>query len=134
MDPIRSGQRPRMRASGPPARLGTAHIQRNDRLAPGNRPGNPHKFLGLLDAFDIEPDDPRPLASFQVFDAIGQIDVGLIADTERLAETQDAIERGRRIRIHGDYDADGISGTAVLTLGLLPLWETIPIKPSIAAS
>jgi single-stranded-DNA-specific exonuclease len=33
----------------------------------------------------------------------------------------DAIERGRRVRIHGDYDADGISGTAVLTLGLRAL-------------
>src|SRR5690625_4367010 len=29
-----------------------------------------------------------------------------------------AIEEGKRILIHGDYDADGISGTAVLTLGL----------------
>lgn len=33
----------------------------------------------------------------------------------------DAVERGRRIRIHGDYDADGICGTAVLTLGLRAL-------------
>ena len=32
-----------------------------------------------------------------------------------------AIEGGKRIRIHGDYDADGISGTAVLTLGLRAL-------------
>lgn len=37
---------------------------------------------------------------------------------ERLVE---AVERGHRIRIHGDYDADGISGTAVLQLGLSAL-------------
>ena len=42
----------------------------------------------------------------------------LPAAAERLI---DAIERGRRIRIHGDYDADGICGTAVLTLGLRAL-------------
>jgi single-stranded-DNA-specific exonuclease len=29
-----------------------------------------------------------------------------------------ALERGERIRIHGDYDADGLTGTAVLLLGL----------------
>ncbi len=33
----------------------------------------------------------------------------------------DAVQRGHRIRIHGDYDADGISGTAVLLLGLSAL-------------
>lgn len=32
-----------------------------------------------------------------------------------------AISAGKRILIHGDYDADGISGTAVLTLGLRSL-------------
>lgn len=29
-----------------------------------------------------------------------------------------ALERGERIRVHGDYDADGLTGTAVLLLGL----------------
>jgi single-stranded-DNA-specific exonuclease len=42
----------------------------------------------------------------------------LTTAAERLAE---ALERGKRILIHGDYDADGISGTAVLTLGLRAL-------------
>ena len=32
-----------------------------------------------------------------------------------------AISEGKRILIHGDYDADGISGTAVLTMGLRAL-------------
>lgn len=42
----------------------------------------------------------------------------LVTAAERLAE---ALARGKRILIHGDYDADGISGTAVLTLGLRAL-------------
>ena len=42
----------------------------------------------------------------------------LPAAAERLV---DALERGRRVRIHGDYDADGITGTALLTLGLRAL-------------
>lgn len=42
----------------------------------------------------------------------------LPAAAERLI---DAIDRGRRVLIHGDYDADGICGTAVLTLGLRAL-------------
>ncbi len=45
-----------------------------------------------------------------------------IPDLERAADRLiDALERGRRVRIHGDYDADGITGTALLTLGLRAL-------------
>ncbi len=42
----------------------------------------------------------------------------LDAAAERL---EDAIRGRRRILVHGDYDADGISGTAILTLGLREL-------------
>lgn len=42
----------------------------------------------------------------------------LPAAAERLV---DALERGRRVLIHGDYDADGITGTAILTVGLRAL-------------
>jgi single-stranded-DNA-specific exonuclease len=41
---------------------------------------------------------------------------------ERLEQ---AIRGSQRILIHGDYDADGISGTAVLTLGLRELGATV---------
>ncbi len=45
-----------------------------------------------------------------------------IPDLERAAaRLADAVEAGRRVLVHGDYDADGISGTAVLTLGLRAL-------------
>ncbi|AEB11612.1 single-stranded-DNA-specific exonuclease RecJ [Marinithermus hydrothermalis] len=32
-----------------------------------------------------------------------------------------ALERGERIRVHGDYDADGVTGTAILVRGLAAL-------------
>lgn len=47
---------------------------------------------------------------------------------ERLAR---ALREKKRITIHGDYDADGISGTAVLTLGLRALGGTVtPFIPN----
>ncbi len=49
---------------------------------------------------------------------------------EAAARLVDAIEGGRRILVHGDYDADGISGTAVLTLGLRALGARVtPFVP-----
>lgn len=46
----------------------------------------------------------------------------LTAAAERL---QDAIKHQKRILIHGDYDADGITGTAILTLGLRALGANV---------
>jgi single-stranded-DNA-specific exonuclease len=46
----------------------------------------------------------------------------------RLAQ---ALDRGERILVHGDYDADGITGTAVLTLGLRALGGRVePFLPN----
>ncbi len=41
--------------------------------------------------------------------------------SEAAARLEHALKRNKRILIHGDYDADGISGTAVLMLGLRAL-------------
>lgn len=47
---------------------------------------------------------------------------------ERLAR---ALEQGHRILVHGDYDADGITGTAILTLGLRALGGRVePFLPN----
>ena len=52
----------------------------------------------------------------------------LMQAAERL---QDALTNKKRILIHGDYDADGISGTAVLTLGLRALGGNVtPFIPN----
>lgn len=52
----------------------------------------------------------------------------LVTAAERLAA---ALEQKKRILIHGDYDADGISGTAVLTLGLRALGGRVtPFVPN----
>lgn len=40
---------------------------------------------------------------------------------EAAARLEEAIKDNKRITIHGDYDADGITGTAILTLGLREL-------------
>jgi single-stranded-DNA-specific exonuclease len=49
-----------------------------------------------------------------------------IPDLEAAAERLEiAIKNKKRILIHGDYDADGISGTAVLTLGLRALGANV---------
>src|SRR5690554_6141288 len=46
----------------------------------------------------------------------------LKAAAERLAQ---AVKERKRILIHGDYDADGISGTAILVLGLRELGANV---------
>ena len=52
----------------------------------------------------------------------------LFTAAERL---HDALKSKKRIVIHGDYDADGISGTAVLTLGLRALGANVtPFIPN----
>ena len=52
----------------------------------------------------------------------------LLTAAERL---EDALKSRKRIVIHGDYDADGISGTAVLTLGLRALGANVtPFIPN----
>jgi single-stranded-DNA-specific exonuclease len=53
---------------------------------------------------------------------------GLEAAAERL---EHALRAKKRILVHGDYDADGITGTAVLTLGLRALGgEVTPYVPN----
>jgi len=50
---------------------------------------------------------------------------------EAAARLAAALAGGKRILIHGDYDADGISGTAVLTLGLRALGgDVTPFIPN----
>ena len=52
----------------------------------------------------------------------------LVTAAERIAA---ALGQNKRILIHGDYDADGISGTAVLTLGLRALGGRVtPFVPN----
>lgn len=52
----------------------------------------------------------------------------LDAAADRLAR---ALEQGERILVHGDYDADGITGTAILLLGLRALGGRVePFLPN----
>jgi single-stranded-DNA-specific exonuclease len=46
----------------------------------------------------------------------------LFADMQAAVDAiLEAAERGRRVVVHGDYDADGITATALMVLGLRPL-------------
>ncbi len=63
-------------------------------------------------------------------DALGRLSPPLtltqIPDLDAAAERLEyALRHKKRVMIHGDYDADGISGTAVLTMGLRALGGTV---------
>lgn len=61
-----------------------------------------------------QPDDAR---AFLDIDLGAMPDPGLMADAERAAtRLLDAVERGERITVYGDYDVDGVTSTAVLWL------------------
>ncbi len=102
------------------------------RLAPELRwavrpPAPPAAVAALSRALQVPPSLAAVLWSRGLHDAapdhltpplVLSPNPALPAAAERLA---DAVRSGRRILIHGDYDADGISGTAVLLLGLREL-------------
>ncbi len=58
---------------------------------------------GFRDAADLDPPLAPPL---------------LPGIREAAARVVQAVARGERIRVHGDYDADGVTAAAILTLGL----------------
>ncbi len=76
-------------------------------------------------------DDPDALRAF--LDAEGpQHDPLLLGDAPRAVElVADAVAARRRIAVHGDYDADGVCATALLTEGLAALGADVrPFIPS----
>ncbi|MBM3679947.1 MAG: single-stranded-DNA-specific exonuclease RecJ [Actinobacteria bacterium] len=76
-------------------------------------------------------DDPDALRAF--LDAEGPLhDPLLLGDAARAVELiADAVGARRRIVVHGDYDADGVCATALLTEGLTALGADVrPFIPS----
>jgi single-stranded-DNA-specific exonuclease len=125
---------------GPSALILTPLESNASRLAPVWRvrpPAPPHVVTQLCRDLDIPP----LLASVlwgrglreDALDALQPpLEPSAIPDLSRAAERLElALRSGRRIVIHGDYDADGISGTAVLTLGLRALGGNVtPFIPN----
>jgi single-stranded-DNA-specific exonuclease len=114
-------------AGAPPAANHDAPNQRVAQRWRVREPAPPTAVLRLSTALRVHPQLAAVLWARGLRDDVAEhLDPALVptaipdlpAAAERLI---DAIERGRRIRIHGDYDADGICGTAVLTLGLRAL-------------
>jgi single-stranded-DNA-specific exonuclease len=60
------------------------------------------------------------------------LELSRIPNLESAAERlEQALRNGHRILVHGDYDADGICGTALLTLGLRALGgHVVPFLPN----
>lgn len=88
------------------------------------------RVVGLLAARGVMlPDDLR---RFLGDPATALHDPALLPDAEPfLARVVAARERGERVMVFGDFDADGITGLTILTLALRRLGiETIPYVPS----
>ncbi|MDZ7705107.1 MAG: single-stranded-DNA-specific exonuclease RecJ [Trueperaceae bacterium] len=98
------------------------------RLEP---PAPPHIVARLMRDLSVPPILASVLYQRGLHqDALGQLSPPLtltqIPDLGAAAERlEHALRHKKRIMIHGDYDADGISGTAVLTLGLRALGGTV---------
>ncbi len=90
-------------------------------------PAPPHAVAALSRSLEVPPALAALLWSRGLRDAAADHltpplrlspNPALTAAAERLA---DAITKRKRVLVHGDYDADGITGTAVLLLGLREL-------------
>ena len=66
--------------------FGAAHILGHDRLVPGDAPGRFQKPFRTANAFDVKPDGAGLFIRSQVFETVDQIDVGLVADADGLAD------------------------------------------------
>lgn len=83
--------------------------------------GLPPLLAHILWARGVDIESLKPTLSLSAIPALQEA-------ASRLAL---ALEHGKRILIHGDYDADGISGTALLTLGLRALGGNVtPFIPN----
>lgn len=98
------------------------------RLQWSVRPPAPVAAVAALSrALDVTPALAAILWARGLHDAVpGHLDPPLQLSpnpslSEAAARLAKAIDHGERILIHGDYDADGITGTAILLLGLREL-------------
>ena len=88
------------------------------------------RVVGLLAARGVTvPDDLR---RFLGDPATSLHDPDLLPDAERfLARVVTARDRGERVMVFGDFDADGITGLSILTIALRRFGvDTVPYVPS----
>ena len=85
------------------------------------RPASRAELLALMREWQVSPPVAQVLAGRGVTPALLAPALTLTANPalrEAARRIVAAIGAGKRLRIHGDYDADGVSATAVLVLGL----------------
>jgi single-stranded-DNA-specific exonuclease len=98
-------------------------------LALGAEAGISERLVGLLAARGV--DDPGEVRSFMAPPAQALHDPLALPDAETaLCRVEQAREKGERVLVYGDFDADGLAGMAILTIALRRLGlDTAPYAP-----
>jgi single-stranded-DNA-specific exonuclease len=101
----------------------------DDLIAAGEQRGLSHRLIRILAARGHT--DPKALASFLDEPAAGLHDPALLPDAATFAaRVGQAAANGERALVFGDFDADGLSGLAIMTLALRRLGiDTEPYVP-----
>ena len=96
----------------------------------GARLGLSHRIVSLLARRGIST--PADLERYLGEATDGLNDPSLLPDAARFAaRIREARERGEKVLVFGDFDADGITGLAILTIALRTLGlEVVPYVPS----
>jgi hypothetical protein len=88
-----------MGTSRPHAGPSDARPQKDKRLGRRDRAGGVNEFILARDALQVSDDDPRLFVGGEYSQEIGLIEVGFVADTDDLGQTDAAsvspIENGR---------------------------------------
>jgi single-stranded-DNA-specific exonuclease len=94
------------------------------------RAGMSHRLARLLAGRGIA--SAAELAGFLAAPDAGLHDPALLPDSEQLTQRIElAVERGERVLVVGDFDADGLAGLAILTIALRAIGlDTAPYVPN----
>ena len=90
---VRPSERGRVRAGGPAAGARLAALQRQDRLASRDAPGEARKLTGVAERLEVEQDDVCHLVLLPPLEQVVRRHVGLVADGHERGEPEVAARR-----------------------------------------